>query len=385
MKTESCATNVDTSADDLVIHAAIMGPNHTRVERLVRYLAKVYPSSLEAKDVSGMTPLCVATSLGRLNLIKILIEHGADQSVKDSNWNNLVHIALSTGPKAPQLRAFLELLDPELRYHLLKERNSLRTSDGRTPLHQLVGSHTFSGFNGTLQEHSEQLLVLLEYSKGEELDYLDGTGDTPLHTLLIRGKHPRLARQVLELNPQLLYRENAVGQTPAELAHSMYVQACMTCPPRSGHRYGDTSIAGELIRRTPEVFAVQAQIRTKRSEAGSEQVSRGGPNERLLRAQQKYNLANEFAARFPGKRRLVSLHEANDVARRIGETYQGQRYGWNTAEGPKLCETADRREVRLQSAGEEDGTGDEVGWGGFFMTGRDTLRASAWEEPVKSE
>lgn len=315
-----CAPITDTNADDLVVHAAITGPNDTKVERLVHYLVKVHPSSLETKSASGMTPLAVAASLGRFNLVKILIAYGADQSVKDRDWNNLIHIALATNPKASQLRNFLELLDPELRFHLLKERNSLQTSDGRTPLHQLVGR----GFHGTLEDQVDQLLVLLEYSKGEELDCLDGRGDTPLHTL-IRQRHPKLVREVVQLNPQLLHRENAVGQTPAELTRTMYIQACVTCPERYSSYGCEDSMATKLLHRTLEDSAEKA----KGADAGENQASKGEP---LLWAEQKYELANDFARRYPGKRRLVSLHEANDVARRIGETYQGQRYGWEVTE-----------------------------------------------------
>lgn len=80
----------------LVIHAAIMGPNDARAEDLVKYLIKTHPASLNAKDSSGDSPLALATYLGRLNLVDILIAHGADQSTKDKHFNNLVHRAVAT-------------------------------------------------------------------------------------------------------------------------------------------------------------------------------------------------------------------------------------------------------------------------------------------------
>lgn len=347
------------SQSDLVIHTAIMGPNNTGTEKLVEYLVKACPSSLEAKSEGGMTPLAVASRLGRLNLVKVLIANGADQSVKDKQWNNLIHMALTAHPTAFQLGAFLRLLDPKLRPHLLKERSGAQMGDGRTPLHRWVGHHT----QWDIDELVDQLGVFMEFSESEVLDYLDGKGETPLHTLIRDNEHPRLIKEVLRHSPQVLHRENATGQTPTELIQAIYVHACMEAPNGSGFQWGRSGDTERdmLLNKRSEDFVEEAKKKAKDGDAESESKDGSG------RIRQIYDVLEASAKTYAGKRRLVSLHEANDVARRIGETYQGERYGWK---GGKA------------QAQEQEGQVDRRD---FVAAELSSLHFSAWEEPQKNE
>lgn len=183
--------------------------------------------------------------------------------------------------------------------------------DERTPLHRWVGNQsTRPYYRGGAEEQVEELRLLSEYSKGRELWFLDATGNTPLHTLIDQKTHPDLIRAVLEANSQLLCRENAVGRTPAERANDVFVETCMQEPrePRFHRRWRDITIADTLI--------LGMTMPDQREACG------------LQRAEQIYDVVKEFSAKSPGKRRLVSLHGANDVAKRIGDTYSGDRYGW---------------------------------------------------------
>lgn len=375
-----CSTQIDrrlTNADDLVIHAAIMGPNGTAAERLVKYLIKAHPEFLEAKDSAGMSPLALASLLGRLNLVDILVAHGSDQSTKDENWNNVVHQAIKWQPTASQLRAFLNRLDPDLRSYLLKERSALQSSDGRTPLHRWVGSHRQNSGDG-LGQNLEELRLLLGFSDGEELETLDSGGDTPLHTLIRNKEHPAIIRAVIQANPMLLFRENAVGRTPAELAHDMFVRACVQAPP-DGHYHGwrqNRSVADILLQKTPEKFAQEAIDKENHTTPVSFGVESDLP---IIR--QIYDLVIEFAATYPGKRRLVSLTEANDVAVRIGNTYQGQRYGWKVHSSKARGMRTSRR---LKHGGREDldtGSEDRSETGDFVLATLHGVLHSAWDQP----
>lgn len=281
----------------------------------------------------------MATWLGRLNLVRILIANGADQSVKDTRGDNILHLALANSyhSGASQLRELINLLDPTLRDHLFKERSSLQFHDGRTPFHRWVGSR---GSNGR-EWHMDQLRLLLEFSDVETLDVLDGQGDTPLHTLIREEEHLDIIYEILKTHPPLLHRENAVGRTPFEVAHDKYVETCVQPPSASRHWYRtpDSAVLS-LLDESPVYFFQEAEKKANGNDHGRGAAPasqrrfgagyrRKGAGASLPRTFKIYDLITEFAEKDQsGKRRLVSLHEANDVATRIGEQYQGQRYGF---------------------------------------------------------
>lgn len=359
---------------DLVIFSAVLGPNDLRTERLIEYLIRVYPSSLEARRSNGMTPLFLACWLGRANLIKLLINKGADQSVKDKTYDNILHAALESNPSPSHLAAFLEMLDPELLTHLFKERSGIQTSDGRTPLHRWLNQHS-NMINKDQGRSVEALRVLLKYSEGRELDILDAGGDTPLHTLIRQSASSGLIRELLEFNPELLYRENASGATPAELIHDMFVSSCVAKPHRRSYqRHVDGSLAKALLDKDPGLFVGGG--------AAGNEVSPWP----LSGVERIHHLVAGFAAAHPGgTRRLVSLHEANDVALRIGESYQGQRYGW--AAVPENGARSRRRILMRRARGrtldglvdeEEEEDEDEALLDKFIFSEMRRLRGFAW-------
>ena len=69
-----------------------MGRPGDDTDRLIRYLIDACPSSLEDKSDTGYTPLYLACLLGRVRSAKTLIDAGADQAVRDMEYNNLVRI-----------------------------------------------------------------------------------------------------------------------------------------------------------------------------------------------------------------------------------------------------------------------------------------------------
>ncbi|KAI3401594.1 hypothetical protein diail_10195, partial [Diaporthe ilicicola] len=361
---ESAVTRWLGAENDLVISASILGPNDGTAQRLVDYLIRVHPSAVEAKSVTGMTPLFMASWLGRIDLAKLLIANGADQSVKNTSHENILHAALANNPDPEKLAVFLKVLDPKLLAHLVLERSGLNASDGRTPLHRWLASHIRT-ISENPDRHIKVLHLLLQYSNGQELDTLDACGDTPLHTLIRGQADSAIIRAILNFDPRLLHRENAVGLTPAEVAHDAFVRACAPQQRRSRHTFyhhRNKSIAQVLLNQQPEEFAREAKY--------------GKPFRGTPKVQQIYDLITEFAVAHPGKRRLVSLHEANDVARRIGETYQGQRYGWKGFE------------VKHTPLTKESGASDSYSLadGVDFLFGRmNGLRSSAWDEPKKTE
>ncbi|KAI1094196.1 ankyrin [Rostrohypoxylon terebratum] len=304
--------------NDLVIHCAVMGPSGEKTNKLIEYLIKVCPSSLEAKSDEGYTPLYLACLLGRVDFAKTLIDAGADQSVKNKQSNNVLHAALMNRPRLEPLQRLLNLLDKDLRSHLFLQQNSL-ANGGDTPLHfwlktanqtQYSWGHAGHGLADENTANIKILEALLELSGGAELEILNGAGDTVLHTAVLRHL-PGHVRLLISQNPNLVYRENAVGRTPGEIAYDFFI---------------DTKVKEldpiEIIDRGDRNGIIKPLLSKKlASKSGKSKDSIGA-----YRKERTWRIIEEQLGKVGGKRRLVSLNEANDVARRLGESYTWQRY-----------------------------------------------------------
>ncbi|KAI8633475.1 ankyrin repeat protein [Xylariaceae sp. FL1651] len=302
--------------NDFVIHCAVLGPLGSRTDKLIEYLIKVCPSSIEAKSDQGHTPLYLACLMGRVQFAKTLIDAGADQSVKDKAFNNIIHACLTNNPKLDQLQQMLELFDPELRAHMFCQRNNL-THGGNTPLHfwlkiantsQYTWNYSIYGSKRILKDEDldnvKLLSLLLEYSKGDELEILNGSGDTALHTAVVLSL-PEHTQVLLENNSKLLYRENTVGRTPSEIAYDIFINSKVEgLDPIEIDTGKDLA---PILERSPELFMSDSTPRRPRKDA-------------------TWEIVQTYLAKSKGERRLVSLNEANDVARRLGEGYSWQRY-----------------------------------------------------------
>jgi ankyrin repeat protein len=329
--------------NEYVLHCAVTAKPSEQTDNLVRYLIKSVPAALDTRNSQGDTPLMLATWLGRESFMKILIEAGADQSVRSLSGQNLLHYALEGNPLASQLKRFLAMLDKELLPHLFVGRCRL-SDDGVTPLHQFVGSVTQRGYyygSNPRYAHSYQwedvLAVLLEASSGAELEMLNGAGDTPLHTAVM-NKSISMVERLARYRPKLIFRENAVGRTPFEIAKDKvtaehFKQPDLISSPSSG---GQSFSA--LASKPTEWFLDHPTLEGRRNK-GRDFEGHASEAEQIL------NILLETAAKAPNeKRRLVSLNEANDVARRLGEKYTASRYFSIRARGEEDDDKEDKDE-----------------------------------------
>ncbi|KAI1176036.1 ankyrin repeat protein [Nemania sp. FL0916] len=355
--------------NDFVIHCAVLGPVGDTTNKLIEYLIKVYPSSFEARSDLGYSPLFLACLMGRVQFAKTLINAGADQSVKDSQFNNIIHACLTNRPQLEQLREMLELFDPDLRAHMFRQRNHL-SHGGDTPLHfwlkhsnQAANRPTYpTNFHRpyAISENSYNvkiLKLLLEFSKGEELEILNGSGDTVLHSAVMRSL-PKQTKVILETNSKVLYRENAVGRTPVEIASDIFISTKVEGLPQINTK-SNTSFAKDLVAKQPEVFLKEAK---------------GGSKPRQ---DATWDVVQEYLAKTEGsKRRLVSLNEANDVAKRLGESYSWQRYY-----AKKVRNSADDDDDDVDADGEaKEGEGEKKE--SDFVTGNYNMqKGHAWKIP----
>ncbi|KAH8717239.1 Uncharacterized protein HC256_001939 [Beauveria bassiana] len=346
--------------NELVLHCAVMANPGSESNELVEYLVESCPSSLEKKAAGGCTPLMIACQLGRVEFAKILIAAGADQSTRNDRGENIVHAIIKPDSPVCRTRAMLNLLDSDLRKHLFQQRTNLKYN-GTTPLHSwIIDYYDRKSNTASTKKAVAMLKLILEYSNGEELDMLNGAGDTCLHSAISQSQLA-VIRCLVDVRPQLLYRENAVGRTPAELAHDQLSSHVFQHQGNRRYHYRNDdgkSRALDLKERDQSEFlldklAQDDEVLKKQSE--DMHAASGGlgeaytPHElaRILGAmgldntkdwdrndlqtpglaeRVMWDMCSVAMRRHAGKRRLVSLNEANDVARRLGESDVTSRY-----------------------------------------------------------
>lgn len=338
--------------------------------------------------------------------MKLLIDAGADQSTRNHKGENILHAAVAGNPTAGRLRRLLDLIDPGLRSHLFTHRKNLQ-ENGTTPLHTWISQACGLGSGAESDENSRNryyhsynskpysdlkvavslLELLLEYSHGEELDMLNGPGDTCLHTA-IRSNMVSLVKVLVDFKPQLLYRENAVGRTPAEIAHDRIIEGRFAKPDRI-QKSSNQAALENFADRNPESFLADESVRGKTSDNLKELVTELGLSDKYDASEVAgilgsigaksystraslddaalkrviWDLCQTTMEKYVGKRRLVSLNEANDVARRLGEKYTGSRYFSIQARGEdEENEDKDQEEVKGDFASNELNTRVSAAW-----------------------
>ncbi|GAM82971.1 hypothetical protein ANO11243_009570 [Dothideomycetidae sp. 11243] len=324
----------------LVAHAAVLAaPNKADPLKLLRYVLQAMPNSLEAKNCSSLTPLHLAFRYGRYAAARYLIAQGADQAARDRSGENVLHhyirdmFSLDLDSKADAaLRAFMSLLDPSLPAELLTQR-SRSDAGSYTPLALLLlHKKTFDA------AEVERVRILLSYSKGKDLVVMNGAGDYPLHTA-VRSCCTLLVKLFLELDPSLVHRENAVGMTPLEIA---MVAVDYTWANDQDFQYR-VSRAGYSTRPiTNEAAALFVPKVEDPDEPSKENVLK---------------TCMDVSRRNPGKRKLVSLLDANEVAKRLATVESRAKQQNHHARYPGGYSTSQQKKE------EDDEVKDEVtGW-----------------------
>lgn len=317
------------------MHCAILAQTHTQEsEELVKYLVQQFPAGLETKSVEGYTPLALAFSLHRQEFAKILVDAGADQTTRDRYGNNILHLLLCdmenrTCKDTKTLQPLLSLIDHRLIESLLAGRTCKRPGS-MTPFGLwLQRSYEFENHGRShrrnrnpINEEKEgkvavaQLILDFAQPTGQKhLEFLNGAGYSPVHDA-VKGELPRTLDLMLARRPDLLHRESATGTTPLEMAADAWVNKTTSDPPVIAGRkpwWGEMERPEHksLLLMRPDYF-----IRDQNSDFGG--VEYDAP--RLV-----YNVCLEHLQHdAPAKRRLVSLFEANEVAKRLAACDESQ-------------------------------------------------------------
>lgn len=361
--------------DDLLIHSAVLGPETEEGKKLLKWVVDNNRHNLETKTTAGLTPFLLAICLGRLDFARILIDAGANQTARNNVGANAIHLALhnSNTPPLERLREFFSILDPGVRTHLFSQRNSLSVS-GTTPFHTWLEYtvNSYGGYDDDVPKKLKLFHLLLEYSGGNEIAMLNGAGDTCLHTAVMQRATPWV-KALLEYRPRLLLRENAVGRTPAEVAYD-FVTAQKFAQPRPLEAANTNTSVGRNAPDAPTSSFVDKE--TKKAATKSQIFANilGINNNRMGRhprhehwwSEQRIALTRyevwqacrrvqaKLAERGEDRRRLVSLHEANDVARRLGEQYRGADKTVNLVRRNGDVDNMPDEEAASSAAGEDD-------------------------------
>ncbi|OQE46390.1 hypothetical protein PENCOP_c001G08769 [Penicillium coprophilum] len=312
---EGTLSNWLQASNNLVLHCAIMSEPSDETVRLVQYLVNHYPECLEVRSTEGLTPLAWAMSLHKVRFARILVEAGANQAVRDKEARNLLHLILvsNNGRVCKNSSRFIKLrhlLDEQLIPTMLMER----AGDGsRTPFARWLDAYPhFTPDDPAIprppnsrQTDDEMItsmtnlvLDLANSTDQKHLELFDEAGNTPVHNAVKKG-FPQVLGKLLDRRPDMLNRENATGTTPLEMAVDAWVNKSTSGPPNSpaesSHSHPEWQNA---VQREPRFF-----IPGSRSNYSKEKTM--------------FRVCRERAQQRPAKRRLVSLFEANEVAKRL--------------------------------------------------------------------
>lgn len=301
--------------------------------KLVEYLVKTVPDCLDVKSVDGYTPLALAFYKHRGRFARMLVDAGANQTARDNMGNNILHLLLWDAWIHDQDLSnplpLLDLLDRRLVSSLLTERSS-GSPGSLTPLARWlhrIGNGDSVYENGSFNMRQETdgeiavLRMLLDFAEPTDqkhLELLDGAGNTPVHDA-VRLQLPTILELMLERRPDLVERENASGCTPADLAKAAWVAEATHDPPymprgQSESHFGDHERAREFIKRSPDSFAPEKNnVRTEREDI----------KDLCMKTANKESSGC--------KRKLVTLFDANEVARRLAMQSK-RRDNWGNRE-----------------------------------------------------
>ncbi|TVY32755.1 Uncharacterized protein LOCC1_G008587 [Lachnellula occidentalis] len=300
---------LDTKSE-LTLHCAILwAPGAELADTylaLIKHLVSVVPETLEQKSSEGWTPLHLAVCQYQEKVVSYLISIGANQRSRDRTGRNMIHSMVRPSvyfnfEKAEEtLPKLLELFDKDAVKDMFLERCN-HSPGALTPL-----AYWMDKVGSGCSWAPDFIAILAKYSSGEDLEMINGEGDLPLHVAIKRGWSATTS-YLLSLNSSLLYRENSTGRTPLEMSRDKWIASCAENPPSITTYHGNSS---SITQKRAFEFV-------KKDEDSLE--------DSVKRTWEVCAKADDEASHDMKKRRLVSLLEANEVAKRVAGSKS--RYG----------------------------------------------------------
>lgn len=296
---------------------------------LVKYIASSDASLLESRSLGGFTPLHLACTRRSKDVIALLISMGSKVRSRDATGRNMVHHLICPPENSPawtkeweklnSLASFLSLFKKSDVTEMLLERDIL----GYTPF----AFWQSEGDNRSRETIHDSTIpeTVSAYTGGQHLTIMNSVGDLPLHVAIKQGR-PLHVREFLSQNPQTLGRENATGITALELAlqklQSATVEGLKENAKKRGQGWRNNEVLSDgLEKKDWRAFEPEKAVPEDKWERRKDKLLRGNMKE-FAQHRWVWEECVEVAERVEAegesvKRRLVSLGEANEVARRM--------------------------------------------------------------------
>jgi ankyrin repeat protein len=291
---------------------------------ILKYLVEALPEAVEAKSANQCTPLLRAFQSQNLEAARILINAGADQTARDKDGMSMLHQLVACIPlhadDATNMRSMIDLIDKRLLTTLCLQRTSVEPG-ALTPLALWI-----ERLDGSRKYQSDVTRLLLECSDGSELEAFNGEGLTVLHTLARMDSNPHihsarpldLAKIIVERHPALATWESATGKLPVELIEDiLFAQRCSAIN-HAGNYQRRSRNQNAITERSPHEFINRKRVPHDNSIFGHDYNPDSKPE--LVMELKRHLLISTQAkldAEGRGRRKLVALHDASEVARRL--------------------------------------------------------------------
>ncbi|RPB14615.1 ankyrin [Morchella conica CCBAS932] len=278
------------------------------------------PGAIEARTNNSLNLALYAVSLTarRTDLVPVLEEllkpeYDADFFARDGKGCNVLHYALSAD-EIKNMKKVLQMIPKEV-HEVGWTQRSLGQS--QTPL--------ATWLKRTGGQKLDTLRLILKYSKGRDLGIADVEGNLPLHWAYQCGL-PGVLSIFTEMAPQYTRYENANGRTPMEIATSLFLSD-VYCNPPEGLPYSWqlrwTAVDRQIYEFYPPTKQDSSTPESPKSmdinQMDEEEEPKDGVTWKVDTTDlvKTYELGVSYLEKYPGKRKLISLNDANELAKRV--------------------------------------------------------------------
>lgn len=196
------ASAEELSADGMTAMHYAAKNNHVNMLRIMIGKGANVNVTEDAPAVIGATPLHEACLLGNKDIVKLLMDAGADDSLATKDGETPAHFIVQEKQRYKPVRS-------EDRLAIIKELKNvdIQRSDGKTPV-MLAQNLSYS-------DASEVTMTLLDM--GVDVNKTDNNGNTLLHVHLDRSSDKDVVKEIIKAGADVNAKNNE-GNTPLHIA-----------------------------------------------------------------------------------------------------------------------------------------------------------------------